>query len=230
MKVVGVDGCPGGWVAVTWDTSAGTLDVRVHWSFAALLDATADVAAVAVDIPIGLPGGKRGCDSLARKLLAPKKSSSVFPAPDPRLLSFTTYAEANAWSRANLGKGISKQVFAIFPKIAKVNGLLTPAMQARVFEVHPEVSFCLLAGAPLLPRKGTPEGYDVRRRALMNALGLEVWDRKAAFGLAKPAKPDDILDATVAAWTARRKVEGRENRLADEAQVDANGLRAEIVA
>ncbi|MGN6484000.1 MAG: DUF429 domain-containing protein [Thermomicrobiales bacterium] len=230
MKVVGVDGCPGGWVAVTWDTDAGTLDVGVHWSFAALLDATADAAAIAVDIPIGLPGGKRGCDSLAKQLLAPKKSSSVFPAPDPRLLSFTTYAEANAWSKANLGKGISKQVFAIFPKIAEVNGLLAPAMQDRVFEVHPEVSFCVLAGSPVVPRKGKPEGYCLRRTALMDALGLEVWCRDAAFGLAKPARPDDILDATVAAWTARRKLERRATLLADESQVDAKGLRAEIVA
>ena len=52
MVVLGIDGCPGGWVAahvdgqhVTWHAGA----------FAALLELPA--TAVAVDIPIGLPHG-----------------------------------------------------------------------------------------------------------------------------------------------------------------------------
>lgn len=230
MNVVGVDGCPGGWVAVTWEPEARELAVHVYPSFSALLEATDDADAVAVDIPIGLPGGKRCCDGLAQKLLAPKKSSSVFSAPDPRLLAFATYAEANAWSKANLGKGVTRQGFGIFPKIAEVNAAMTPELQERVFEVHPEGSFCAMAGAPVLPKKRTAQGYVCRRALLDDALMVPIWERSDAAHLAKPAKPDDILDATVAAWSARRMVEGRAIRLPDEPQIDAKGLRAEIVA
>ena len=50
--VLGVDGCPGGWVG------AQVADGRVRWhtgSFTQLL--TVDAAVVGVDIPIGLPEG-----------------------------------------------------------------------------------------------------------------------------------------------------------------------------
>ena len=39
MQVVGVDGCPEGWLAVAYDADAGGLDYRVHPSFPELLAA-----------------------------------------------------------------------------------------------------------------------------------------------------------------------------------------------
>ncbi len=158
MRVVGVDGCPGGWVAIEWDTEAKTLTPLVHTSIAALLEAHADAEAIGIDIPIGLAEGKpRGADVEARRVLEHRRSS-VFPAPDPRLLDAANYAEAGTLSRSLTGKGLSKQSHAIFSKVAEVNRALTPEMQDRVFEVHPEVSFWALAGRPMGHSKSKPEG------------------------------------------------------------------------
>lgn len=134
MQVVGVDGCPGGWVAVAYDAEAGTLAPRVHPSFPDLLAAYPNAARVGVDIPIGLAEGEpRRCDTEARRVLGPRRSS-VFPAPDPRVIAAPSYPEALALSEALTGKGVSRQGFAIHPKVAGVNAAMTPALQDRVTE------------------------------------------------------------------------------------------------
>jgi predicted RNase H-like nuclease len=94
MKIVGVDGCPGGWVAIAWDIERHSLTPSLHRNISDLLVAHADAEKIAIDIPIGLAeGAPRQCDIEARKVLGPRRSS-VFPAPDPRLLDCATYAEA----------------------------------------------------------------------------------------------------------------------------------------
>ena len=80
--VVGVDGCPGGWVAV-WRRD-GKPSVQVFAAFAALIATFPDDAIVAVDMPIGLPDfsrrGGRGPEALVRPLLR-QRQSSVFSIP-----------------------------------------------------------------------------------------------------------------------------------------------------
>nr|MBA2276485.1 DUF429 domain-containing protein [Chloroflexia bacterium] len=206
MRVVGVDGCPGGWVAVSWDVEARTLTPVVHGSFPALLAAYPDAAVIGVDIPVGLAAnGPRRCDVEARKVLGPRRSS-VFPAPHPDVLDAPTYAEALALSHTLTAKGISRQGFAIYAKVAEVNRVFTLELQRRVFEVHPEVSFWALAGQrPMVHHKGKTEGFDERRALLAAGLdGAAIPTRPEARGIARPAKSDDVLDAIVAAWTAHR--------------------------
>ncbi len=229
MRVVGVDGCPGGWVAVTWDTEARTIEPVVHRSFGGLLAASADVAAIGIDIPVGLiRGAPRRADGAARRLLGPRRSS-VFPAPDPRLLDAGNYATTLALSRRLTGQGISRQAHAIYPKISEVDRLVTAEMQERVVECHPEVAFTLLAGRPMSHPKRTATGYDERRAVLEAALGIDLWDRTATRSVARPATPDDVLDAVVVAWSARRFAEGRTISLPDEPEFDDRGRRCEIV-
>lgn len=230
MKVVGVDGCPGGWVAMCWDVAEGTIQPRIHSSLTGLIVHYQDAEAIGVDIPIGLSStGTRRCDVAARKLLGRGRSSSVFPAPHPDVLHAPTYQEAVAWSRAKIQKGVSQQTFALFDKIAEANATITRESQDRVFEVHPEVSFWALSGEAMVHPKDHLAGYLERKGWLEVALGVALPDRTEAFKLARPAKPDDILDATVAAWTARRAVEGVAGRLPDEPERDAKELRMEIV-
>lgn len=72
-----------------------------------------------------------------------------------------------ALSRSLTGKGIAKQSFAIYGKVAEVRRVMTPALQRRVVEVHPEVSFWALAGErPMTHHKGKAEGYEERRALL----------------------------------------------------------------
>jgi predicted RNase H-like nuclease len=229
--VVGVDGCPGGWVSARYDLASNSLTLRVYSSFADILAAYLDAPCIAVDIPIGLEEGRpRQADVEAHKVLGPRKSS-VFSSPDRRLVEVAAYADANARSRLLLDKGISRQAHAIYPRVAEVNGLLSPRLQERVVEVHPEVCFWALAGgAPMAHPKRTPEGFEERRALLASAFpGADVPSRSDARHLARPAVPDDILDAIVAAWTARRFARGEAGRMPDPPPTDSAGLRMEMV-
>jgi predicted RNase H-like nuclease len=234
MRVVGVDGCNGSWLAVIWDIEMRSLIPFGLTSLAAAIDLFPG-AYIAIDIPIGLSElGDRPCDREARKMLGRTRGSSVFPPPIPSILYEPTYAVANAASRERIGKGISQQAFGLFPKMREAHELITPALQDRVFEIHPEVSFCSLAGHPMLNYKGEAEGFEERRDLLNRELGLvepiperhEVAVKVRQFR----AQPDDYLDATVAAWTAFRVATGTEQRL-PEGRVDraASGLRMEMV-
>lgn len=108
---------------------------------------------------------------------------------------------------------------------------MMPALQERVVEVHPELSFWALAnGQPMEHPKRTPQGFEERRALLADALvQVSVPAREQARRLVRPAAADDVLDALVAAWTARRYSEGRSGRLPALPETDANGLRVEMI-
>jgi predicted RNase H-like nuclease len=188
--------------------------------------------AIGVDIPIGLMfTGQRAADVAARRFM-PGKGSSVFPAPHPEMRYERVYREALERSKMLIGKGLSRQAFAILPKIAEVNDYLTPELQGRIFEVHPEVSFTALnGGIPLKSRKSTAAGFDERRALLTARSGLApVPDRKLASKIApgKRVDADDTLDAIVAAWTTRRVAEKIAQSLPAEPEIGFRGLRAQI--
>ena len=230
MKVVGVDGCPRGWVAIAWNIEQRSLTPTIHWSFADLVAAHADADKIGIDIPIGLAEGvPRRCDIEARKVLG-KRKFSVFPAPDRRVLFCATYAEALALAKELSGKGMSKQAYGICAKVAEVNALMTPARQDQIIEVHPEVSFWKMAHRrPMAYSKKRPEGFEERLQLLSDILDIPAARRAIDQLCAGPARADDVLDAIAAAWTARRAGEGRAQRLPLEPDLDATGLRMEIV-
>jgi predicted RNase H-like nuclease len=225
----GADGCPAGWVVVTATRDGARLalrDVRIERDFASLLQATSGCAALAVDIPIGLSeDGRREADFLARACIGPRRSS-VFPAPPRFALDVLDYATANALSKARFSHGLQKQTFNILPKIREADACLTPAMQARVVESHPEVSFWALAGhKPLPSAKRTLEGRALRLRLLQTAFGPAAGDLTPPRGAAW----DDLYDACVLVWTASRVADGTAVHLPSQPQRDARGLRMEIV-
>jgi predicted RNase H-like nuclease len=94
-----------------------------------------------------------------------------------------------------------------------------------VVEVHPEVSFTALAGHPMEFHKRTPEGRAERLAALRSAFSdIDLHAGKRVPG----TNADDILDAFVAAWSARRWVNNTYRRLGGE--LDDRGLRMEMIA
>ena len=168
MRLVGVDGCPAGWVTASCDVSEdgasppSELTFSIQYTFQALLDGLrGQRAVVAVDIPIGLPSGgppqngRRRADFAARALLGAPRSSSVFPAPCRDTLDATSYGHACELERRARGggKGLSRQAFGILRKIREVDDVVTPAHQGpidssvRVWvrEAHPEVTFARLS-------------------------------------------------------------------------------------
>jgi predicted RNase H-like nuclease len=228
----GVDGCKAGWFAATLEQdSRGYRWVRgeVARGFRDVLELSRDCAAIAVDIPIGLSDCEhRICDMLARRRLG-ARSSSVFPAPVRAVLAARSYEDANQTSRQHSGKGLSKQSWAIVPKIADVDDAMSPAFQRRVIEVHPELCFWALNGsAPLANRKRSPEGASEREELLSACLGgdiVQVALSRAGRGVAA----DDVLDSLAAAFTAGRSAAGQFERLPPDPPLDARGLRMEMI-
>jgi predicted RNase H-like nuclease len=230
MLIAGVDGCRAGWVvAFAQPATDGRLTLRgiaVSGTFAAVLHATRECEAVALDMPVGLSeSGRRRADEEARRLLGPRRSS-VFPPPARQVLeAASSYRDANALSRAACGLGLSRQAFNILPKIVEVDACMSPELQSRIVEAHPELCFRQIQGSPLAFAKRHPSGRSERLRVL---------DRVYCDTLAEVPPPagaaaDDLLDAAVLAWTAARVACGDANRVPAEPEFDARGLRMEIV-
>jgi len=197
--VLGLDGARGGWAGALLD--GGTVRFL---RFGSVTDALAlDVAAIGIDMPIGLPEqGRRDCDLAAKRLLG-RAHPRVFLTPPRAVLGATTYADAAARHRAHAdGLGLSVQTWNIVSRIAEVDAV---ADDPRLVEVHPELSFARLAGR-VLPSKRTAAGRAARLAAVRR-----VWP-----GLPEVPRGDDALDALVVAWSAQRWLRG-----------DAAGLPAE---
>jgi predicted RNase H-like nuclease len=216
--VLGLDGCPDGWVAVT--LRGGVLhDVRVVPRIDAVLGRPGPTAAerpqhVGIDMPVGLVDGPRDTDAAARALL-PGRASSVFSTA-PRAVvagwvagTVTTHAEATALSVAVTGAGLSQQAWRLVPKMAEVERIA--AGGTHLTEVHPELAFATIAGAPL-PRKRSWPGLMLRRE-LLAALGLELPTR---FEGDTAAAPDDVVDAAVCAWVVDGFASGARMRTVPE--------------
>jgi predicted RNase H-like nuclease len=248
---VGVDGCPGGWIAV-WRHDGGEPSTRVFATFAVLLAAFPDNATVAVDMPIGLPDftryGGRGPEALVRPLLG-LRQSSVFSIPSRAVVyaetaPFTTVAEWYAAHRrasevamrtSDPPRGVSIQAFGIFSKIREIDTLIRerPDLRERVIESHPEVAFMRLNGGQpmLLPKKVkgmvNPDGMEER----MTLLCRHGYDR--AFLDQRPpagAKSDDFLDAACMMLVAERIRRGEALSFPDPPGRDAFGIPVAIRA
>lgn len=222
MTVAGVDGCATGWVvAVIADDRLVCVE---HITTIAELTALAPGLTVAgLDIPMAFPPARtaRAAELAARAALGPRRSS-VFLTPPRAVLECDSYAEANALAKATHGAGLSKQAYQLRSKILEVGSWRARAtIDAR--EVHPELSFSVLLGHPAVHSKKTWAGM-VERRDALTAAGLDVGPVSAAAGR---AAVDDVLDAVVAAWSARRVARGDALRFpADRSVPDAECIWA----
>ena len=234
--VLGVDGCRAGWVVARLDLQDAKLSLDILPDFADLLTKYATKAAlIMIDMPVGLADfGRRACEGMARQLLKPHRHSSVFSSPRRPMLSFSTYAEANAWGKSlgpEGGGGLSKQAWMITQKIKEIDRLLTPEDQALVREAHPEVAFWRLNHeSPCRHSKRTKPGA-AERLALLKQNGLQSpnqeFDRlRAKFG-AQAVAQDDVYDACVLSLTACAVLDETAVHLTDGAR-DQRGLKMEI--
>jgi predicted RNase H-like nuclease len=238
--VAGVDGCRGGWLVALSDLQSGSCELRLCATFAEILDLAEAPAIIAVDMPIGLPDqagrGGRACDVGARSRLG-ERQSSVFSVPARAAIMENDYARAcaTALARSDPPRKVSKQCFHLFHKIREIDDLMTPALQARVYECHPELAFWAMNGhRPMsLPKKvrNRPDAPGLtERRILLECHGfrpdlfeMPPWPRSLVGA-------DDIVDACVLSWSAARIVRGDAIRLPPEPPVDGRGLRMEINA
>lgn len=231
-SVIGVDGCPGGWIAVRWGEG---LTHHFCRSFAEVL--AMEAAVIAVDMPIGLPRlSGRAAEPQVRAKLG-ERQSSVFSVPSRAAVMCADYAEACA---ANLlssdpPRKVAKQIFHIFPKMREIDALMSPEAQSRVFEAHPELAFWAMNGEAALPLpkkvKGRlhQPGLELRRELLAKA-GFPLDQLPPATYRAADVGADDLIDACACAWSARRILNAQAIRFPADPPRDARGLRMEINA
>ncbi len=232
-KALGADGCRAGWVWVALSLADNSLAAGIDTDFSALKKRAGPATkAMMIDMPIGLADeGRRGCETQARTLLKPLRHNSVFSSPRRPMLGFVSYEEANQWGKAQPDtRGLSKQAWMIAPKIREIDRLMSPALQRRVSEAHPEVAFWRLNdGEPCRYAKRKPEGaYErlmlLKKHGIKNADDLyEALRQDHGRGIAR----DDVYDACALALTAKARLEGKAIHLTDGAK-DARGLLMEI--
>ena len=242
MRVIGVDGCRGGWLCIALDVAGratGAIGAPPEWwvadDFAAVVERRPAADLVLVDIPIGLLEGgpdPREPDALARGMLGGRRASSVFSAPVRPVLEAPDYAAANALSRRLSGKGLSRQSWGIVPKIREVDAFLRaqPAWIGRVREVHPELCFHAFAGGRSMGHnKKTDGGFRERfellverypeAERLLGSILLQAGKQRVAR--------DDAVDALAAALTGLGP--GRLRTIPETPERDAVGIPMEMV-
>jgi predicted RNase H-like nuclease len=225
MRVTGVDACRGGWVAVSLDgpeqaEEAAGADglrvemVRVHETLAGVLDGHGS-RVVGIDMPLGLLGsGWREADRAARGLLGPRRSS-VFAIPPRAVWDQASYQAASQRCRELTGQGLSVQAWGLRARLLEADRF-RGSCGFPLYEVHPELAFCVLAGAPLAHGKHTAAGREWRRELLSRA------------GITLPRVPrapvTDTLDAAAVACSAWRIATGRAVVVPARPQRDDRGL------
>ena len=204
VRVVGVDGCRTGWIAVAWTGERGSTTAHHLRTLDDVADVATDIAVVAVDMPLFVPESERTAEVALRRALGPRRSS-VFATPPRTAIDAPDHAAATARARAATGKGVSRQAWNLVPKIREAIAWAA-TVDVPVIEAHPEGSFTELLGAPASAGKKTWAGMTQRLGAL-TAAGFDL----AAIDLAaaEAASTDDLLDAAAAAWTADRYRRGR---------------------
>jgi predicted RNase H-like nuclease len=184
------------------------------------LDALSLAGVVGIDMPLGLlADGWREADALARRELG-RRGVTVFAIPPRLVWEQPTYAEANRACRELTGKGMSAQTWGLRGKLLEADAYRRKS-PAHLYEVHPELAFAALSGAPIAASKHTPAGLAIRRDLLARA------------GLIPPARiagaaENDLLDAAAVAWSARRIAAGEAVTLTNPAQRADDGTEIAI--
>lgn len=235
MRVAGVDGCRGGWAIA--HLADGRVSFEVAPDFNAVLAATQGAAIVAVDMPIGLPAhvgpGGRGPDAAARRVLGARQSS-IFAVPSRAAVLCADYRDACAAALATSDppRKVSKQCFHLFPKMREIDAVMTPALQSRIVETHPETAFWAMNDkTPLaLPKrvKSQPHAPGLALRlSLLERAGATLGPYAPKTGI---VAADDFVDAAACAVAALRVQKGEAMRFPAAAERDEKGLRMEIWA
>lgn len=236
MKLIGIDGARHSqWVLAISDGSGEPVRFELTGDLSNIFgSAERGEAFVVIDMPIGILAGAaaaagRVCDAQARKAVGPQRASSVFTPPAREALGAATQREASACNRIACGRGLSCQAFGILARIESIDALMTPALQRRVREGHPEVTFAQLKGAFIQYPKKTREGRE-ERLALLELAGakFDVDAERLRLGRSLVSR-DDIIDAAAMLVSASR-ARDEEAKVLGNSQRDVRGLLMQMWA
>jgi predicted RNase H-like nuclease len=230
--VLGVDGCPAGWIGCALPMN-GPAQWLLFDSLAEVFSLPLPPALTLVDVPVGLSDScPRRCDCEARRRLG-TRGCCVFPAPVRGVLACPDHDSAKIASIAASGSSIGIQSWNIVPKIRDADEQLQvdPNRQCLMRECHPELCFATLGSGPVKIRKKRVAGRTARLGILREWLplsdeiyhcGLEQFPRKMVAS-------DDLIDAMVCAVTAAGVWDGSLRTLPELPEHDGRGLAMEMV-
>lgn len=200
---VGIDGCKGKWLCVA--ISHNGYEVNLFDTIREVCEHYGRADSILVDMPIGLPESTNDMRPDAALCKALKgKASSVFNVPCRQAVYQTEYEMASITNNDIMGKKLSKQSFAILPKIKEVDLFLqtNPVWKNCLLESHPEYCFSILnSGLPVIENKQTAEGM-TKRLSLLEQYYPKSCELLNFFKMRYPtlaSKYDDLLDALVLA-------------------------------
>jgi predicted RNase H-like nuclease len=240
---VGVDGCRGGLFAVFLtgeDNQYCEWEIGLFPSFSSLIDFLKKnyeqvEPLILIDIPIGLKkggSGERLSDIGARRILKARKSS-IFPVPCREAVYAENYEKACEVNKELTGKSISRQAWNIIPKIRDVDTFLAKneIFRGKVKETAPEVCFQAFTVSPIKYPKKSPEGFSERMTALKSIClaADKIVDAALSKYRRKEVAKDDILDALVAAVTAKMGQRYGFRYVPGESEKDSEGLNIQMV-
>lgn len=254
IKYIGVDGCRAGWFAVGFGNGK-EWDIGVFSNISSLCKHYSKARLILIDIPIGLSDKgvkERTCDIEARRILGPKRGTSIFLVPCRAVLCVNSYRKACIINKELSGRSISKQAWQIVPKIREVDEFIR--LQSRcsrrrptrrggypdLRETHPEICFWALAGRPMQywkkTRLGCKERLAILRMAFSNTDDI-INEAKIRYRRKDVPRPcvqgrgvaiDDILDALAVALISRKGIKKLVS-IPKNPEYDSCGLRMEIV-
>jgi predicted RNase H-like nuclease len=148
-------------------------------------------------MPIGLPSGgePRTCDLEARNALGKSGQTRFFLCPPRQCLDADTPEEFQKRFKKLTGKGAGLPVWGIVRKIKEVDAEMTPELQDRVMEFHPELAWKGLAGTVLDSKHGA-EGL-LHRINILNKHETAWLPGLKTRHLPSKVKLDDVLDCLV---------------------------------
>jgi predicted RNase H-like nuclease len=236
-RCVGIDGCRGGWIAVSI-TETG-FEVDMYHNIREIITKYFDADSFFVDMPMGLPESDQDQrpDTEARTYLS-GRGSCIFNVPCRQAVYEADYKESSEINVIYLGKGLSKQSFAICNQIRELDEFLEeePEYRERLMESHPEICFAVLASQdikwvlPLYNSKHTEEGY-LDRIDVME----EFYDKTGEFMEAILKDPIlskyqvDCIDALCLAVSARMSMVNGMRSIPEAPERDARGIPMRIV-
>lgn len=189
-------------------------------------------------MPIGLPESIDDIrpDSEARKILS-GRSSCIFNTPCRQAVYLDDYHESSMINKSILGKGLSRQSFAISSKIREIDEFLQrrPDLKDKLKESHPELCFAVLASddsyiLPLFNSKHTTEGHDDRVAILQDYYNrtYEIIDH-IMKDITLFKLMEDCIDALCLAVTAWMGSKNGYNTIPANPQKDKRGLPMRMI-
>ena len=208
---VGIDGCKNGWVSVGNNCNDFKKSVTMFKKkFSDIINDYPSNTVFLVDMPLMLSKKKkiRSCD-IEAKIFLKKRKSTIFFAPSLQALKAENYEQANKINKKVTTYGLSKQSWNLFEKI---NEIQPYAYDKTVFEGHPECSFAMYNRAPIEHSKTSVKGIFLRIE-ILNTIGFDLINLSKKLSDEINAKPDDLIDAAILCWSAKRIINGEASHI-----------------